>query len=191
MTTTLDATGVGKRYGRRRWGLRDCSFTIPPGRVFWGAPLLARPLENHTADLIWSPTVFRLRWLAGALLTLCIATLGVALAVRAVLGGVLEGRYNAHYRYEVVSVAAVGFTVFAVALGVFVGAVIGRVEPAMLTTLLVYAVVRFVGGQVRDGNGSWDRWHEVRWAELGWYSAVAAMLIAGTFVVVARRGSSA
>ncbi|MFI5959914.1 ABC transporter ATP-binding protein [Cryptosporangium sp. NPDC051539] len=29
----LDAIGLGKRYGRRRWGLRDCSFTVPAGRV--------------------------------------------------------------------------------------------------------------------------------------------------------------
>ncbi|TQS39771.1 ABC transporter ATP-binding protein [Cryptosporangium phraense] len=29
----LDATGLGKRYGRRRWGLRDCSFAVPAGRV--------------------------------------------------------------------------------------------------------------------------------------------------------------
>ncbi|SHN47504.1 ABC transporter ATP-binding protein [Cryptosporangium aurantiacum] len=33
MTAVLDATGLGKRYGRRRWGLRNCSFAIPPGRV--------------------------------------------------------------------------------------------------------------------------------------------------------------
>ncbi|WP_051570993.1 hypothetical protein [Cryptosporangium arvum] len=156
--------------------------------VFWGAPLLARPLENHTADLLWP--VARLRWLALSLLTLGAATLGVALAVRVVLAWVLDGRFNDHYRYDVVSVAALGFAVFAVALGAFVGAVIGRVEPAMLVTLLVYAFVRFVGGQVRDGDGSWGRWQEVRWAELGWYGAAAVLLIAGTFAVVARRGTS-
>ncbi|GAA0245851.1 hypothetical protein [Cryptosporangium japonicum] len=156
--------------------------------VFWGAPLLARPLENHTADLFWP--LARLRWLAFSLLTLCAATLGVALVVRAVVAWVLEGRFNAHYRYDVVSVAALGFAVFAVTLGAFVGAVIGRVEPAMLVTLLVYAFVRFVGGQVRDGDGAWGRWQEVRWAEFGWYGAAALLLIAGTFVVVARRGTS-
>jgi ABC-2 type transport system ATP-binding protein len=29
----LRTTGLGKRYGRHLWGLRDCSLTIPPGAV--------------------------------------------------------------------------------------------------------------------------------------------------------------
>jgi len=33
MTATLETTGLGKRYGLRRWGLRDCSFAVPPGSV--------------------------------------------------------------------------------------------------------------------------------------------------------------
>jgi ABC-2 type transport system ATP-binding protein len=32
MTTALDAVGLGKRYGRR-WGLRECTLSIPTGRV--------------------------------------------------------------------------------------------------------------------------------------------------------------
>jgi ABC-2 type transport system ATP-binding protein len=32
VTTILEAAGLGKRYGRR-WALRDCSLTIPAGRV--------------------------------------------------------------------------------------------------------------------------------------------------------------
>ena len=32
MTLALEATGLGKRYGRT-WGLRDCSLSIPPGHV--------------------------------------------------------------------------------------------------------------------------------------------------------------
>jgi len=31
-TPALEATGLGKRYGHT-WGLRDCSFDIPPGRI--------------------------------------------------------------------------------------------------------------------------------------------------------------
>jgi len=33
MTPALIATALGKRYGRRRWGLRDCTVEIPQGRV--------------------------------------------------------------------------------------------------------------------------------------------------------------
>ena len=32
MTLALEATGLGKRYGRT-WGLRDCSLSIPAGHV--------------------------------------------------------------------------------------------------------------------------------------------------------------
>jgi ABC-2 type transport system ATP-binding protein len=31
-TTVLEASGLGKRYGRR-WALSDCTLTVPPGRV--------------------------------------------------------------------------------------------------------------------------------------------------------------
>jgi len=32
MTGVLETRGLGKRYGRR-WALRDCTFSIPSGRV--------------------------------------------------------------------------------------------------------------------------------------------------------------
>ena len=32
MSAALEASGLGKRFGRR-WALRDCSFTVPAGRV--------------------------------------------------------------------------------------------------------------------------------------------------------------
>ena len=32
MTAVLEASGLGKQYGRR-WALRDCSLAVPPGRV--------------------------------------------------------------------------------------------------------------------------------------------------------------
>jgi ABC-2 type transport system ATP-binding protein len=33
MTAAIEAAGLGKRYGRRRWALEDCSLSIPEGRV--------------------------------------------------------------------------------------------------------------------------------------------------------------
>ena len=33
MTAAIEATGLGKRYGRRRWALRDCTLSVPAGRV--------------------------------------------------------------------------------------------------------------------------------------------------------------
>src|ERR1700759_672910 len=33
MTAALRCAGLGHRYGRRLWGLRDCDVEVPPGRV--------------------------------------------------------------------------------------------------------------------------------------------------------------
>jgi ABC-2 type transport system ATP-binding protein len=33
MTAALSARGLGKRYGRRRWALSECTLDVPPGRV--------------------------------------------------------------------------------------------------------------------------------------------------------------
>jgi ABC-2 type transport system ATP-binding protein len=33
VNTTFEARGLGKKYGRRRWALRDCTLAIPAGRV--------------------------------------------------------------------------------------------------------------------------------------------------------------
>ena len=33
MSTALRCAGLGHRYGRKIWGLRDCSLDVPAGRV--------------------------------------------------------------------------------------------------------------------------------------------------------------
>ena len=33
MSSALTANGLGKRYGRRRWALSDCSLDVPSGHV--------------------------------------------------------------------------------------------------------------------------------------------------------------
>lgn len=33
MTSALETAGLGKRYGRRLWGLRDCAVTLPRGTI--------------------------------------------------------------------------------------------------------------------------------------------------------------
>jgi ABC-2 type transport system ATP-binding protein len=33
MSTALRCAGLGHRYGRRLWGLRDCNLDVPTGRV--------------------------------------------------------------------------------------------------------------------------------------------------------------
>lgn len=51
--------------------------------VFWGAPLLAREFEQHTACVAWTQSISRRRWLAtrwlvlGAIVTVCGAAVSV------------------------------------------------------------------------------------------------------------------
>lgn len=64
MNTAIEASGLGKRFGRR-WALRDCSFTIPAGRVVAvvGANGAGKStLLNVAANLI-APTTGTLRLL--------------------------------------------------------------------------------------------------------------------------------
>nr|WP_170324092.1 ABC transporter permease subunit [Cryptosporangium phraense] len=142
--------------------------------VFWGAPLLARPLQDGTAELFWAR---RLRWLSLALATVTVVTLATAQAVRSILPSVLGG-FDVRYTYDVTSTAAVGYTCFAVALGVFAGAVLGRVEPAMAATLIGYAVTRFAWGEVGFPG------HEP-----AFFGGAAGLLVVAVFVLVLRRGA--
>jgi hypothetical protein len=194
--------------------------------LLWGVPLLARPLEDHTADLVWSQSVPRVRWLACAL-TVVVATAAlVSLATLAILPAVLAApRFGLNYTYSVESAGAVGYTLFALALGIFAGAVAGRVEQAMAATLVAYTAVRLALDKVRLHLlpiehatltnkqaahfhadvylRSWisrqndvlityqsaPRMATIQWIELGIYTALTAALLAGTVVVIVRRGT--
>src|SRR3954468_7641846 len=46
--------------------------------AFWGAPMVARELENGTYRLVWNQSVTRTRWLAMKLGITCAAAAGVA-----------------------------------------------------------------------------------------------------------------
>ena len=123
--------------------------------TFWGAPLVARELEAGTYRLAWTQSVTRTRWLATKL---AIATLSAAIAVGALtaavtwwsqpLDGVVgSGRGSLPSQLTPVSfamrgVVPVAYAVFAVVLGVTLGAVLRRSLPAMALTLAVYVLVQ-------------------------------------------------
>jgi ABC-2 family transporter protein len=123
--------------------------------AFWGAPLVARELEGGTHRLIWTQSVTRRRWLA--------TRLGLALLAAAVAMGVLtlavtwwatpldgaqsetSGSLPARLTpvaFSMRGIAPVAYGLFAVALGVAVGAVLRRTLAAMAVTLAVYVFVQ-------------------------------------------------
>jgi hypothetical protein len=115
--------------------------------MFVGAPLLSRELESGTYRLAWTQSVSRTRWLAVRLGLLALVTIVLAL----VLGGVLywffspwaqlDGRAPAFSSTGTMIAAQMLFALF---LGVAMGALIRRVVPAMAATVGVWVAVEFV-----------------------------------------------
>jgi hypothetical protein len=116
--------------------------------AFWGAPLVARELENGTHRLAWTQSVTRGRWLTTRLLLIC----GVAVAAAGVFSAFFTwwslsfdqfGNRIGTANFGQRGIAPVAYVLFAIALGALLGTVIRRTLPAMATTLLGFFVVRF------------------------------------------------
>jgi hypothetical protein len=116
--------------------------------VFWGAPLVARELEQGTHQLAWTQGVSRLRWTATKVAALAAATvLGAGL-----IAGLLswwsrpfvtasDNRFSLGV-FDLRGIVPVGYALFALAVGVTAGAIIRRTVPAMAASVAVYAAVR-------------------------------------------------
>lgn len=124
--------------------------TIVPGVVgmFWGAPLLAREYESRTSQLAWTQSVSRRRWLAVRLGVVG----GIAVAVTALYSLAFTWWSGPRDRlgsriipgaFEQRGIVPIAYVVFALLLGVAVGAVVRRVVPAAAVTLLVLLVAVF------------------------------------------------
>jgi hypothetical protein len=115
--------------------------------VFVGAPLLARELEHGTYRLAWTQGITRRRWLLSQTLILSAATVLGALALSLIVMwwrlpfDRLEGRMSPS-RFEVEGAIVPAYAVFALALGVFSGALLRRTVPAMTAALAVFVAVR-------------------------------------------------
>ncbi|HCT80629.1 MAG TPA: transporter [Micromonosporaceae bacterium] len=120
--------------------------------MFWGAPLVAREVEHGTHRLVWTQGVTRLRWTVvkfGAVIGgAVIFASGYALLASwwmAPLSRASRGPGSGRFEYlmfDVQGVAPVGYTVFAVALGVFAGTLTRKVLPAMALTFAAFLGAR-------------------------------------------------
>ena len=116
--------------------------------IFWGVPLIARELEQHTHRMIWTQGVSRLRWATAKIGLLVLAITGLAVGFALLFtwwadpllrtGG---SRFD-YFFFDLQGPALVGYTLFAVALGMFAGALVKRTLPAMALTLTGYLVIR-------------------------------------------------
>jgi hypothetical protein len=115
--------------------------------LFWGAPLLAKEFEDGTHNLAWTQGVTRRHWLGTNMVWVFLAAAAWGGALAALVSwwrfpeNALDTRFDA---FDIQGIVPVAYALFAVALGIAVGAVVRRVLPAIATTLGVFVAIRVV-----------------------------------------------
>jgi hypothetical protein len=116
--------------------------------IFWGAPMVARELESGTYRLAWTQSVTRTRWI--------LTRLALVAVVTVVLVGILSAAvtwwnspldhvdYGQFGNFDSRDVAPIAYALFAIALGVLLGAVLRRTIVAMVATIVGFLGVRYV-----------------------------------------------
>jgi hypothetical protein len=117
--------------------------------IFWGAPLVAKEIDEGTHRLAWAQSVTRQRWM--------MVKVGWALAAALVWGASMtalvtwwHGPENKLFgrlvtgHFDIQGIAPVAYSLFAVALGIAIGAWTGRVMLAAAGVLGGFAAVRSV-----------------------------------------------
>jgi hypothetical protein len=145
-----EAAAFASRYFlMRTLGLAIFMFVPLVFGMFWGAPVVARELEEDTASLVWTQGVSRRRWAWSQLGFVALVTL-LAMGIFSCLVTWWYGPLNAATGdrfqlliYDQQGLVPVGYAVFAAALAAFVGAVTGRTVRAMAVTALGFILVRF------------------------------------------------
>jgi hypothetical protein len=164
--------------------------------LFFGAPLVAREVEHHTHRLVWTQGVSRLRWAAakfglvgGAALVFAAAYALLASWWVYPLARANSARFEP-LAFDLQGVVPVGYTVFAVALGVFAGTVWRKVLPAMAVTLfgfvgariaVMYARPRFLPPQERRYPVKSDK--VANWMRGDWVLSRGVYDSSGTLIV--------
>jgi len=116
--------------------------------MFWGSPAVARERETGTVQFAWMQSVTRRRWLS--------VKTGWLLLAGAVFGGAVGGIVSWWYAplnalkqrqftpgyFDIQGIVPIGYAVFAVALGIAAGTLIGRSLPALAVTAGVFVALR-------------------------------------------------
>ncbi|MEV7182947.1 ABC transporter permease subunit [Kitasatospora sp. NPDC093102] len=146
--------GLNQRFQNQYGGFAYVAilFVLLPVLVglFFGAPLVAREVENGTHRLVWTQGISRRHWalakfglVGGASVLLAVTyALGVAWWLGPLVASGL-GRLG-YLSFDVQGVAPIAYTLFAVALGVYTGTAARKVLPAMGISLASFAAVRIL-----------------------------------------------
>jgi ABC-type transport system involved in multi-copper enzyme maturation permease subunit len=143
------SSNFSSRYDPYQWFLPLVLIAPALIGMFWGAPLVARELENGTHRLVWTQGITRRRWITSKLTV----AIGSAIVASGILALVLTWWSSAIVKaeqwirldfgpFDLTGIVPIAYTVFAVALGVALGALIRKTLPAIFATLAVFGVVR-------------------------------------------------
>ncbi|MCX2950611.1 hypothetical protein [Lentzea sp. NEAU-D7] len=108
--------------------------------MFWGAPLIARELEERTYFVAWGQDVTPVEWLRGKLLVL--GVLAVLLGALVGTGDGYVGTRRSWSSFEATPLVQAGYAVLGLAIGVLVGLLTRHVMTAIAGTLVFFMLVR-------------------------------------------------
>jgi len=114
--------------------------------MFWGAPLLSREYEDGTNKLVWTQSISRRKWLAIKIMWTLVAAALYGAAYAALYTWWLHanqlGRFYS-FDFDIDGIVPIFYSMFAVALGIALGAWRRRTLVAVGTTLLLFAILQF------------------------------------------------
>ena len=152
-TPRTDCSGLGDAFDRlyNRYQFLVPLFLVAPVLLgmFWGAPLIAREIENGTHRLAWTQGVSRREWVTTKLGVVTLSVIAGAAAFAALvtwwsrpLVAAGTDRFDPGI-FDLRGVVPIAYAVFAVVLGVAVGSVITKTLPAIGVTIAAFIAVRF------------------------------------------------
>ena len=115
--------------------------------LFWGAPVVAGEVEHGTHRLVWTQGVSRRHWslvkfgFVGAVALVAAAVYGMGMSWWYAQISTTGSRFDSVV-FDMQGLVPIGYTLFAVALGIFAGTIWPKVLPAMAAALAGFIGVR-------------------------------------------------
>ncbi|MFF0250532.1 ABC transporter permease subunit [Streptosporangium sandarakinum] len=156
--------------------------------LIWGAPLIAREFEAGTHKLAWTQSLSRGRWLAAVLAVAAAGALTATAALAAVLTWALpgtEGNPMAWPYYESHGLVPYARALWALTLGVALGAVTRHTRIAMPLSVLLAGAGQLAGRALR-GRFDLSFW-AMQWTETAVYLAFTLALTGIAYLAIRRR----
>jgi hypothetical protein len=164
--------------------------------LFAGPPVVARELENSTFRYAWTQGIGRVRWTVAKL-----AVLGSVITIAALVISQEFAWFFAPFLsrptvtvlspavFDTRGIAYPAWTLTALCLGVFLGALLRRVLPAMAATLGAFLALAALGWVCAGDHYPVAAFWPLQFFVGGWLLVLSALLIAGTVWLVGRHAA--